>query len=102
MFGANDSEERPARESSAQQNAGENWTPTFLPPGDWDLPLSKSLLGNLADTFAPEKLPPLRLTSRPAESGYSRRRPAAYPLVPDNLHQPGRRDFAGSITAPGA
>jgi hypothetical protein len=41
----------------------------FLPPGDWYYPLWRSLLANLADAVAPEKLPPLRLMSRPAYVG---------------------------------
>ncbi len=49
------------------------WPPerelNFLPPEDFDAPLWKSLLGNLADTVAPRKLPPLRLLSRPMDVG---------------------------------
>src|ERR1700690_2876296 len=35
----------------------------------WSRPLRKRLLDHLRDTFAPEKLPPLRLTSRPVDVG---------------------------------
>jgi hypothetical protein len=35
----------------------------------WNQPLWKHLLGELRDRFAPEKLPPLHLTSRPVDVG---------------------------------
>ncbi len=35
----------------------------------FDTPLWKRLLANVRDTVAPEKLPPLRLTSRPVDTG---------------------------------
>ncbi len=35
----------------------------------WTQPLWKHLIGELRDTFAPEKLPPLHLTSRPIDVG---------------------------------
>jgi hypothetical protein len=41
----------------------------LLPPPSLTQPLWRSLVGNLRDTFAPEKLPPLVLTSRPANVG---------------------------------
>ena len=41
----------------------------LLPPASLDLPLWRSLITNLADRFAPEKLPPLHLTSRPVDVG---------------------------------
>jgi hypothetical protein len=41
----------------------------FAPPESLSIPLWKSLLGNLRDTFAPRKLPPLKLTSRPVNVG---------------------------------
>jgi hypothetical protein len=41
----------------------------LLPPASLSQPLWKSLLGNLRDTLAPEKLPPLQLTSRPVDLG---------------------------------
>ena len=36
---------------------------------NWNQPLWKHLLGELRDKFAPEKLPPLHLTSRPVDVG---------------------------------
>ena len=41
----------------------------LLPPASLTQPLWRSLVGNLRDTFAPEKLPPLNLTSRPVNVG---------------------------------
>ncbi len=41
----------------------------LLPPTSLTQPLWRSLAGNLRDTFAPEKLPPLQLTSRPVNVG---------------------------------
>jgi len=41
----------------------------LLPPPELDQPLWRSLVGNLRDTVAPEKLPPLQLTSRPIDVG---------------------------------
>ena len=41
----------------------------LLPPPSLTQPLWRSLAGNLRDTFAPEKLPPLELTSRPVHVG---------------------------------
>src|ERR1039458_3563093 len=41
----------------------------LLPPPSLTQPLWRSLAGNLRDTFAPEKLPPLELTSRPVNVG---------------------------------
>ena len=41
----------------------------LLPPPSLTQPLWRSLVGNLRDTFAPEKLPPLQLTSRPVNVG---------------------------------
>ena len=41
----------------------------LLPPESLTQPLWRSLVGNLRDTFAPTKLPPLVLTSRPASVG---------------------------------
>jgi hypothetical protein len=41
----------------------------LLPPASLSQPLWRSLVGNLRDTFAPTKLPPLELTSRPAYVG---------------------------------
>ena len=65
-----------------RSNAAEAWYPEpepsvqplelqidLLPPASLTQPLWKSLLTNLRDTFAPEKLPPLQLTSRPVDVG---------------------------------
>src|ERR1022692_1756418 len=41
----------------------------LLPPPSLTQPLWRSLVGNLRDTLAPEKLPPLQLTSRPVNVG---------------------------------
>jgi hypothetical protein len=41
----------------------------LLPPESLTRPLWRSLIGNLRDTFAPTKLPPLELTSRPVHVG---------------------------------
>lgn len=65
-----------------RSNAAEAWYPQpdpsllrvepridLLPPASLTQPLWRSLLGNLRDTVAPEKLPPLQLTSRPIDLG---------------------------------
>ncbi|MGO9402101.1 MAG: hypothetical protein ACLPVW_01375 [Terriglobales bacterium] len=67
---------------SYRSNAAEAWYPEpqsttpqteialdLLPPPSLTQPLWRSLAGNLRDTFAPEKLPPLVLTSRPMNVG---------------------------------
>ena len=67
---------------SYRSNAAESWYPEpepsvlppeipidLLPPASLTRPLWKSLLNNLRDTFAPEKLPHLELTSRPVNVG---------------------------------
>jgi len=67
---------------SYRSNAAEAWHPDpqstaaqpeipldLLPPPSLTQPLWRSLVGNLRDTFAPEKLPPLELTSRPVNVG---------------------------------
>jgi len=41
----------------------------LAPPASLSVSLWRSLLGNLLDTFAPRKLPPLKLTSRPVDVG---------------------------------
>jgi hypothetical protein len=41
----------------------------LLPPASLTRPLWRSLAAGLRDTFAPEKLPPLQLTSRPVNVG---------------------------------
>ena len=65
-----------------RSNAAEAWYPEgepsptegeipldLLPPASLTQPLWRSLVGNLRDTFAPTKLPPLQLTSRPVYVG---------------------------------
>jgi hypothetical protein len=65
-----------------QSNAAETWYQEprtaaaqyeipldLLPPASLTQPLWRSLVGNLRDTLAPEKLPPLNLTSRPVNVG---------------------------------
>src|SRR6266852_5993853 len=69
---------------SYRSNAAEAWYPDpqsqsvpaqpeipldLLPPASLTQPLWRSLVGNLRDTFAPEILPPLELTSRPVDVG---------------------------------
>ena len=66
---------------SYHSNAAEAWYPDpqsnaeheipldLLPPPGLTQPLWRSLIGNLRDTFAPTKLPPLQLTSRPVNVG---------------------------------
>src|SRR5713101_7578042 len=67
---------------SYRSNAAEAWYPDpqstatesdisldLLPPASLTQPLWRSLVGNVRDTFAPEKLPPLQLTSRPVNVG---------------------------------
>jgi len=39
----------------------------FAPPPELERPLWRSLIVNFADRFAPERLPPLQLTSKPVE-----------------------------------
>lgn len=51
----------------------------LLPPPELNRPLWRSLIGNLRDTVAPEKLPPLQLTSRPIDVGM---------LLGDRLRRP--------------
>jgi hypothetical protein len=66
----------------------------LLPPADLDLPLWKSLMGNLRDTVAPQRLPPLRLTSRPIDIGV---------LPADRLNLPWYRSIfsnVGDVLAP--
>ncbi len=41
----------------------------LLPPASLNRPLWRSLLGNVKDTIAPEKFPPLHLSSRPLDLG---------------------------------
>jgi hypothetical protein len=41
----------------------------LLPPPGLAVPLWRSLFGNLRDRFSPERLPPLKLSSRPVDVG---------------------------------
>ena len=61
----------PEPESAISQstNAQPNPPLDLLPPASLTQPLWRSLIGNLRDTFAPAKLPPLQLTSRPVYVG---------------------------------
>jgi len=43
------------------------YEPDFSPPPEIDRPLWRSLLINLADRFAPERFPPLQLSSKPVD-----------------------------------
>lgn len=59
-----------ARYPDREPMAGQPEIPLdLLPPPSLTQPLWRSLVGNLRDTFAPEKLPPLQLTSRPVNAG---------------------------------
>jgi len=69
MFSEAVSPEPAGKPSSGLHIVAEDHELELLMPESWNLPLWKSLVGNLRDTFAPEKLPPLRLTSRPVNVG---------------------------------
>jgi len=43
--------------------------PDFSPPAELNISLWRSLIINLADRFAPERLPPLQLTAKPVDVG---------------------------------
>jgi hypothetical protein len=61
---------QPGWSEEEKPGPGVDAEPNFLlPREEWDLPLRKSLLANLAATLAPEKLPPLELKSRPVDLG---------------------------------
>ena len=60
----------------------------FLPPHGLTVPLWRSLFGNLRDCFFPERLTPLKLTSRPVNVGM---------LVGDILDTPWYRTVFTSI-----
>jgi hypothetical protein len=56
--------------SEAESAAAQSEIPLdLLPPPSLTQPLWRSLIGNLRDTLAPAKLPPLQLTSRPVNVG---------------------------------
>jgi hypothetical protein len=66
----------------------------LLPPAELSRPLWRSLLANVRDAVAPEKLPPLALTSRPIDVG---------PLLGDRLRLPWFRTVftnVGDIVSP--
>ena len=55
---------------AAEQEGSQSIPPLeLLPPASLTQPLWRSLIGNLRDTLAPVKLPPLLLTSRPVDVG---------------------------------
>jgi hypothetical protein len=53
----------------SNSNSPEQADINLLLPDGWNRPLWKRLLGEARDKFAPEKLPPLELTSRPVDVG---------------------------------
>jgi hypothetical protein len=55
--------------NSAEQRPTDGAEVDLLLPGNWNAPLWKRLLGQVRDRVAPEKLPPLHLTSRPVDVG---------------------------------
>lgn len=61
----------PESEHADSQAGNEQRLPPLdlLPPASLSQPLWRSLVGNLRDTLAPAKLPPLMLTSRPVAVG---------------------------------
>jgi hypothetical protein len=63
-----DQSNRPLEGSSSSQSRPADEL-NFLPPESIDRPLWRSLLANIADKVAPEKLPPLYLNSRPVDLG---------------------------------
>jgi len=56
---------------TASHNTAEESEVQLLLANSWNTPLWKRLLGELRDRFAPERLPPLELTSRPVNVGMS-------------------------------
>jgi hypothetical protein len=60
----------------------------LLPPPELNVSLWRSLLANLRDRFSPERLPPLKLSSRPVDVGM---------LVGDILDIPWYRTILASI-----
>jgi len=55
----------------ASQSPDENSEVQLLLADSWNAPLWKRLLDDVKDAIAPEKLPPLHLTSRPVDVGMS-------------------------------
>jgi hypothetical protein len=60
----------------------------FLPPPELNVSLLRSLLGNLRELFSPNRLPPLKLSSRPVDVGM---------LVGDILDLPWYRTILSGI-----
>jgi hypothetical protein len=60
---------QPSEFDSAGQPAQPDQQLELLLADSWNTPLWKRLLGELRDRLSPEKLPPLRLTSRPVNVG---------------------------------
>jgi hypothetical protein len=58
-------------EANAAAQSGDGSEIQLLLSNSWNSPLWKRLLGELRDKVAPEKLPPLELTSRPVDVGMS-------------------------------
>jgi len=94
MSALNNWPEPPAGSSAVFQLEGEGPEPNFLPPDGWGQPLWRSLLGNLADTISPPRLPPLQLQSRPVDTGM---------LLGDRLRMPWYRTVftnVGDVISP--
>ena len=70
MFSEPQSPESPETKTASQSEA-EHSDVQLLLANSWNTPLWKRLLGELHDRLAPEKLPPLELTSRPVNLGMS-------------------------------
>ena len=68
MFSPPDSAEL-SQAPGAARTSPEGEEVDLLLPKSWNEPLWKRLLGELRDRVAPEKLPPLQLTSRPSDIG---------------------------------
>ncbi len=66
MFSESAQLKEPASDSHSTDEAHEI---ELLLADSWNRPLWKRLLGEVRDRFAPEKLPPLHLTSRPVDIG---------------------------------
>jgi hypothetical protein len=57
--------------NASSQSPADDSEIQLLLANSWNAPLWKRLLGEIKDTIAPEKLPPLHLTSRPVDVGMS-------------------------------
>src|SRR5271165_2528566 len=69
MFPQPTSPESPEEKKPEPANSPDGHELELLLADSWNRPLRKRLLDHLRDTFAPEKLPPLQLTSRPVDVG---------------------------------